>query len=678
MTEKTSKNSALPQQEFVSRASTVWLIVALLMVQLPVWQEIPIAISAVSVLSIVWRVLILLGRGFWPPTWLRSLLVVAAMVTVAFSFKPLISLESAVAVLAAGYSLKLLEMRSRRDALVVVYIGYFLIASSVLFSQTLLQTLYLFACIAVLTAAQQGLYRRSTSIKVSSTLRYAGMLALQAMPLTIILFLLVPRIGPLWSVPLPDNSARTGLTDEMTPGDIARLSKSDELVFRARFSSALPAPQERYWRAVVLDRFDGKTWRQSDFQRSRVARTDWKTNQPVVSGWWQTQESDFDYEIMMEPTGKPWLYSLGQSASVPKDSSLLRTLRLEANKPVDVRTVYSIQPVTPEPVSLKPPEWLRKINLQTPDVGNDRSRKLARQLWQQSGNDAVKMADRVMLMFRQEPFFYTLNPPLLTSAGRSSIDRFLFDSRQGFCSHYAGAFVYLMRAAGVPARVVGGYQGGEVKEEENLIQVRQFDAHAWAEIWVEGQGWLRYDPTAMVSPERINSGLEAALANEGSFLSDSPLSLHRYRQSSVLNGIRLAFEQLEYRWQRSVINYREEQQREFLSSLLGKGDLLQKQTLALIVSIAFLLLLSALLLLKNAKPASAELALYQRFSKKMARRGFQRSADETELAFAQRVSKQSPELAAVVSQFTSGYCKLVYGADKHEGIDKLKSILRQL
>ncbi len=682
MSKRKKEIQPLLQQEFVSRASTIWLIVALVMVQLPILREIPIAITAISVLSVCWRVMILLGRGIWPPSWLRSLLVVLGLATVAINFKPLISLESAVSVLAVGYSLKLLEMRSRRDALVVVYIGYFLIASSVLFSQTLLQTLYLFCCITVLTAAQQGLYRRTDSIKVSSTIGYAGLLALQAMPLTILLFFLVPRIGPLWSVPLPDNSARTGLTDEMTPGDIARLSKSDELVFRARFASVLPAPRDRYWRAVVLDRFDGKTWRQSDFRHSGIARGEWQSNQSSnqlsSNGWWQTRESGYNYEIMMEPTGKPWLYTLGQSASVPKESFLLRTLRLEANTPVDVRTIYNIQASVPDSSTVRPPAWLKKINLQIPDVSNSSSRKLAQQLWQQSGKVPIKMANKVMAMFREEPFFYTLNPPLLTGAGRNSIDRFLFDSRQGFCSHYAGAFVYLMRAAGVPARVIGGYQGGEVKEEENLIQVRQFDAHAWAEIWVEGQGWLRFDPTAMVSPERIESGLEAALAEEGSFLSELPLSLYRYRNSGVLNSVRLAFEQLEYRWQKSVVNYKEEQQREFLTKLLGKGNLLQKQTLALVVSIALILLVSALLLLKKRKPVSVEQALYQRFSKIMAKRGFRRLPDETELAFAQRVISESPELAGLVRQFTSGYCQLVYGGGQREDIGRLRSILRRL
>ena len=671
------------QPEFVSRASTIWLIVALVMVQLPVWQEIPLAITAISLISIFWRVLILLGRGSWPPSLLRAGLVVIALATVAVSFRPLVSLESAVAVLAAGYSLKLLEMRSRRDALVVVYIGYFLIASSVLFSQTLLQTLYLLCCITVLTAAQQGLYRRTGNVKVLSTLRYSGTLALQAMPLTIMLFVLVPRIGPLWSVPLPDHSARTGLTDEMTPGDIARLSKSDELVFRARFNSTPPSPEERYWRALVLDRFDGKTWRQSDFQRSAVSRSQWQSNQPVDSGWWQEQTTGYDYEIMMEPTGKPWLYTLGQSASVPRDSYLLRTLRLEATAPVDVRTIYQIEARTPDVSSMKQPPWLRKMNVQIPDVGNSRSRQLARELWLQSGEDPLRMADQVMLMFREEPFFYTLNPPLLTRSGRDSIDGFLFDSRQGFCSHYAGAFVYLMRAAGVPARVIGGYQGGELKEQENLIQVRQFDAHAWAEIWLEGQGWVRFDPTAMVSPERIESGLEAALAEEGSFLPDTPLSLYRYRQSSLLNSVRLAFEELEYNWQRSVVNYREEQQREFLSNILGGGDLLQKQMLTLALSAAVILLIAALLLLKQKQRLTPEQALYRSFSKKLTRRGFVRAVDETELAFACRVAEQSRDLAGPVRQFTSGYCQLVYGsqddmAQKREGVARLKAILRRL
>ncbi|WP_062270060.1 transglutaminase TgpA family protein [Endozoicomonas arenosclerae] len=644
----------------VSRASTLWLIAALLMVLLPVWQQVPAVITLLGCLSAGWRVTILLGRGQWPPFWLRAGLILLALVTVFVSFKPLISLESSVSVLAAGYALKLLEMKSRRDALVVVYIGYFLVATAVLFSQTLLQTLYLVFCLVVLIAAQQAMFRRSASIPVKSSIQFAGSLALQAAPLTILLFILVPRIGPLWSVPLPDNSARTGLTDAMTPGDIARLSRSDELVFRARFKEDVPPPRQRYWRAVVLDQFDGETWRQTDksFSVPGGQSGNWISREPENKGWWLNRQTEYQYEVMMEPTGKPWLYTLGPVGSVVENSFFYRSMRLAADQPVETRYLYSLDGTRPLSRSITMPDWLKELNVQLPESGNERSGQLAKELFSQSSHDPVKMAGRVLSLFRNDEFYYTLSPPLYSQS--SSIDQFLFEGQRGFCAHYAGAFTYMMRSVGIPARVIGGYQGGEYKEDENLIQVRQFDAHAWVEIWVAGQGWLRFDPTAAVSPQRIESGLEAAVGGSEVFLPDNPLSLYRYRQLSVLNSLRLAFEKAEYQWQRSVVNYKQDEQEAFLRELLGNKDFYWRQGVALSAGIALILALLSLTLLYRRQKLSPLKKYYQAFCRKMARRGFTPESGEAELSFARRVAEMDKEIAEPVMAFARLYVKAAY------------------
>jgi hypothetical protein len=280
-----------------------------------------------------------------------------------------------------------------------------------------------------------------------------------------------------------------------------------------------------------------------------------------------------------------------------------------------------------------------------------------------------------MALFRQEAFFYTLNPPLLNEqAGLNSIDQFLFESRRGFCSHYASAFVYLMRAAGVPARVIGGYQGGEYKVEQNLIQVRQFDAHAWAEIWVQGRGWLRFDPTAAVSPQRIESGLEAALGATEAFLPDSPLSLYRYREVGFLNSVRLAFEQAEYQWQRSVVNYRQDQQEAFLRGLLGNKNFYWRQSMALSLGAVFIIGLLSFLLFYKKRTEKPLIILYRHFCKKMGRQGFQRQPGEAELSFAHRIAQARPEMADDVLFFTNQYLSAAY-QESDQSLDKLKEVL---
>lgn len=675
----------MPGNVLTSRTSTLWLIAALLLVLLPVWRQVPTLIILLGCLSAGWRIAILLGRGQWPPAWLRLGLVLVALTSVVVNLGPLIALEFSVSILAAGYALKLLEMKSQRDALVVVYIGYFLVATAVLFSQTLLQTIYLMFCLVILIAAQQGLFcgslrgsfQAADSTPIVSSIRFAGSLALQAAPLTIVLFVLVPRIGPLWSVPVPDHSARTGLTDTITPGDIARLSRSDELVFRARFSGRVPPADQRYWRAVVLDQFDGRTWRQSgkSFFLSAMSPTDWVGEQPEVAGWWQNRPGSYQYEVMMEPTGKPWMYTLGPAGAVTDNSFLYRTMRLSAHQPIESRRLYSMAGRVPQADSVSMPDWLAWLNTRLPAGGNDRSREYALKLYSQSGQDPVKMALRILSLFRQNEFHYTLSPPLYDQA--SAIDEFLFAGRRGFCAHYAEAFVFLMRSVGVPARIISGYQGGELKKAENLIQVRQFDAHAWTEIWVAGKGWLRFDPTAAVAPQRIESGLEAAIGGSETFLPDSPFSLYRFRHSAILNNIRLAFEKAEYQWQRSVVNFRQDEQEAFLKGLLGDKDFHWRQGLVLTLGVSLVLALLALPLLYRRQSLSPLQKIYARFLKKMAKRGFVPEDGEAELTFARRIAQADNAIAEPVRLFCQAYIRVAY-REMDSDTGKLKRLLGRL
>ena len=339
---------------------------------------------------------------------------------------------------------------------------------------------------------------------IKGSFHFTGFILLQALPLTLALFIFVPRLGPLWAVPWPEGEAKTGLSDTMQPGDVAKLSQSYELAFRAQFTGSVPPARERYWRTLVLDQYDGEQWQQSDLLRLLNQfpgeiddERDWQSTLPISDGWWQVEPGRYSYEILLEPNGRQWLPVLGMAAASIPETTVLRTFRLEADKPVFERRLYQPAPQISVAQTIAMPSWLLALNTSLPSGGNVQSRMLAQHLFAESGRDPVAMARRVMDYFNQEPFYYTLSPPLME---QNEIDQFLFVHHRGFCEHYASSFVFMMRSVGIPARIVTGYLGGDFLPEEKVVRVLQRDAHAWAEIWVEGQGWVRFDPTGAVAP----------------------------------------------------------------------------------------------------------------------------------------------------------------------------------
>ncbi|HBX54657.1 MAG TPA: DUF3488 domain-containing protein, partial [Pseudomonas sp.] len=300
----------------------------------------------------------------------------------------------------------------------------------------------------------------------------------------------------------------TGLSDSMAPADIAELSRSGALAFRASFDGEMPPRSELYWRALTLERFDGRRWSQSSFAQLPVAPA------------WEKRGEPLRYSIVMQPSAKPWLFGLDVAQTPLEQTQQMSDFRLQRRQPVERSLLYQ---VTSWPDAVREPvanqAGLRRA-LQLPAQGDPRSRAWAAELKRQYPQDEA-LVQALLSHFNREPFGYTLRPPRL---GLNSIDDFLFETRNGFCAHYAGAMTFVLRAAGIPARVVAGYQGGEFNPAGNYVQVRQFDAHAWVEYWQAGRGWVSVDPTFQVAPERIELGLEEALADEQSFLEDSPFS----------------------------------------------------------------------------------------------------------------------------------------------------------
>jgi transglutaminase-like putative cysteine protease len=457
----------------------------------------------------------------------------------------------------------------------------------------------------------------------------------------------------LWNVPLKSNAARTGMSDFMRPGDVANLSLSDEVAFRAEFQGLVPPRRELYWRGLVLSKLDDGAWRSLLWRD--IPGTQRRVQQPVLRG-------DFaDYSVIMEPTQQNWLYSIAYATTRDRGIIGLNDFRLIS--PVEVQDQKRYQVRSWFDVALEPElgEWRRRVETALPREGNPRTRELAERMFDEAAGDPARYAQSVLEMFRQQAYFYTLRPPLL---GENRIDQFLFETRRGFCEHYAAAFTWMMRAVDVPARVVAGYQGGEINPLNGTVIVHQFDAHAWNEIWIEGRGWVRMDPTAAIAPDRIEYGLEEALAEEGSFLSETPLSPLRYRDIDWLNAIRLQLDAINYSWQVFVLGFNREEQYDLLNRMLGDID--RKQLVIGVVLLWVLLLLPVglyMLWQSRGPRLDPPTRLYMQFCERMRRAGLARHAHESPSQYARRIATDRPALTADVEAITAGYQSLAYAGN---------------
>lgn len=628
----------------IPRVALTWLLVAQAVVILPHLEHLPVWIVGLWLGCAFWRIQVFRMRANYPNALARLALVVVAGLGVWFSRGSLIGLEAGVVLMIAAFVIKLVELRTRRDGWVLILLGFFAVTTSYLFQDDLMAAAFSLLPVVALLAAAIGLQQSGFAHRPLSTLRLAGGLLLQALPLMLLLFVLFPRMGPLWSLPLPGDKAFTGLTDSMMPGDMVQLTQSPALAFRVSFDGVAPPPSELYWRAMTLERFDGERW-------TMVSRRGEALPQ------WRRQGEPLQYQIVMEPTGRSWLFGLDVANSDQGNVELTSDFHLERRTSVHQSLLYG---VTSWPRALLEPDDGRRaqgLNLGLPAAGNERARAWAQQLRQQYPR-APDLVMAVLRHFREEPFRYTLRPP---ATGSQRIDGFLFDTRAGFCEHYAGATAFILRAAGIPARVVAGYQGGELNAAGNYLLVHQFDAHAWVEYWQAGAGWTRVDPTAAVSPERIEEGLEQAMSGEGSFLQGDLFSPLRYRNIPLVNQLRLAWDNINYGWQRWVLGYQADQQGDLLRRWFGSLDI-RWVAVVLVGGGALLLALLALVLFKPwRRSTDLQLQSFQRFERMLAPLGVHREAGEGARDFCRRASKVLPAHAQAIRSYLEAFEAQRYG-----------------
>jgi transglutaminase-like putative cysteine protease len=471
----------------------------------------------------------------------------------------------------------------------------------------------------------------------------------------LVLFVLFPRMqGPLWGMPQDALASATGLSEEMSPGSVSSLLLSDAVAFRVTFESAIPpATQQLYWRGPVMWDFDGYTW--------TAPRVPYPTPRPF-----DALDNEVAYSVTVEPHGKRWLFALDLPLRTPARASMTSDFQILFQSPLTNRLRYDMLSTLRYRDRSELPRYEMQRALRLPGDGNPRARAMAADMRKRTVDDRAYI-NMVLAMFRNDNFSYTTTPPLLRA---DPVDEFLLSTRAGYCEHYASAFTFLMRAGGVPARVVTGYQGGEFNTFSNYMIVRQADAHAWSEVWLKDSGWTRVDPTAAVSPARVQTGVAAAVPQNEQL----PLMLRgEYRW---LHGARLTWDLLANSWNQLVLGYTMDNQRQLMQRIGISDATWQTLVIVMMLTTGVVTLALALLLLLSFRRSRPDpvIAAYARFCRRLANRGVTRHPSEGPDAFCKRAAAIRPEIAAAIGSISRLYVHLRYG--REAGSDEINELKR--
>jgi transglutaminase-like putative cysteine protease len=680
-----------PPAERLSFEVLLWISACLALTLLPdvatrpIWVTVTVVAAAALRLSAAAR-----GRDP-PPRGIRLLIAALAIGILFLQFRTFNGLAAGTALLSLIAGLKLLETRTRRDLHVITMIIYFLSLATLLEGESFWLLSYLIGVCWLTTSTLLRLTSGARGLDWRGSIRPAARLLAQALPLAVVFWLFFPRFnGPLWQMQGSDQTATSGLSDSMSPGDITELAQSDDVAFRVRFvapaatgaavragaaggasaaaaagtgatadaaagpgsgagapAAGAPPPGQRYWRGPVLHDFDGRAWRRTDGGAVRAPRL-------LFRG------PAYRYTVSLEPTQHKWIFVLDWPAAWNAPNAFLTSdyMLVEptaATQPSDVTATSYTEVQAAEPLS----DGMRQRDTRLPPGRNPRSLRLAQELRSAHPDDSGYIA-AVLAMFHSQPYYYTLTPPRLAE---DSVDGFLFDTKRGFCGHYASAFAALMRAAGIPARVVTGYQGGTFNRYADYWILRQSDAHAWDEVWIEGRGWVRIDPTSVIAPERVEHGLND-LVTAGAQLES------RWQQRTPwLTDTRLRLDALRLLWRERILRFNPESQDRLLAFLRVPDPDAQK--LVLVLAISLILGMSWLTWQVRRDlavgPRDPVTRAYQRLCRRLGRAGLPRMPSEGAEAFAARVGALRPELAATLRALCRRYSDLRYGEPPRKG-----------
>ncbi|WP_020558272.1 transglutaminase TgpA family protein [Thiofilum flexile] len=665
----------------ITYSGMLWLLAAQFVVMLPFTLYLPWWLIPIMVASVIWRLRVLKGYSAQPNALVKTLLVAMGVGGLVLSGLPFPSLDLMLAVLLLGFAFKSLEVVQLRDGVIVIFLGYLLVALHFLYTQEILAGAYGLLGMTILTGALIGIQPAVTVLNpfetVRSHLKLATLMVLQAIPLMLIIFFLAPRLPPLWSLPMMPGQTKTGISERMTPGDIADLTRSTELAFRATFKNTRPPQAQLYWRGLTLNYFDGKTWQQlpEDYDFINF-KNQVKGEYALFNKNFELRGDPIEYEALYVPSGQPWLFTLTPTLNVEGDVIRAADYRVMANTITQSPALIKASSYPQTIRDTKLTHTMRHLASQLPQGSDPRTHELAQRWWRESGQNVERYIKLILHHFRTQEFYYTLSPPLL--GDQNTIDAFLFDSRKGFCSHYAGSFVFLMRAVGIPARVVVGYQGGKWNEQGNYLAVYQYDAHAWVEVWQPETGWVEYDPTTAVAPSRVTEGSDAFLAQEEGLLRQS----FRAVQNNLpwLSSLSQQLDALQYQWQRWVVGYDHDTQANVLRKWLGDFSITTLTLVILSVFVALGVLWGIWLGLWRKPRLTLEQSLMHELDQILAKKGFKREPAQTVGDFAQQVSSKQADLGKLLQQFAQHFESLCYNpmANKADTTQQLKRLLKQL
>jgi len=648
------------------RRDTLFMMGATALAVLPQLPHLPAWCSIGFFVLFLWRLgLVFSGRGL-PGAPIRLAAAAACTAGVLAQYDTLFGREAGVALLVLFLGLKLMEMRARRDLFVVIFLCFFLLLTGFFHSQSLLSALAAGAAVVALLSTMLTMQFAQREVGIGRRLRIVGTLLLQALPIAGALFLLFPRIsGPLWGLPEDAHASRTGLSETMAPGSVSRLALNREVAFRVQFESTAPMQAAMYWRGPALGHFDGRTWRPV---RREVGETP-RPQATVPDGG-----TPLRYRTTLEPHARRWLFALDLPAEVPRGPGLAASVTPEfdvlAADAVLARLRYDGAARLDASIGLNESRLSLQDWLQLPPGRNRRTLELAAR-WQAEETDGERLVQRALAMFRDNGFSYTLNPPLLDD---DTVDAFLFQTRAGFCEHYASAFVVLMRALDIPARIVTGYQGGEHNPADDYWIVRQSDAHAWTEVWLAGRGWVRVDPTAAVAPERIERG-----ASGSGLLAGGTGDTRGLAALGLLAPLRLTIDSLAHQWNQWVLSYDRSRQQALLARVGLDAANPRELVGALALALALALGAAALATLRRSGPRDPVESAYRDFCDRLAAIGAPRARDETASRYLHRVDRLlEPHDAALARDIVAGYNRLRYdpGTTTPERVRDLRRLVR--
>ena len=669
------KTAAVVPKLTISRGATSWLMFSLFLAISWHIPHTPIWVLVTATVILFWQYRLMIQKKPLPPRAIRLLLTLAAFVGVLVTYRSYLGRDPGITALILLSTLKLLELRSQRDFMFVIILCYFLVFGNFLYSQSIQSLVFMMVAVVLITAVVLRLnHGEKQPVKVTFLLKSGFRFFLLSLPFMVVLFILFPRTTvPLWNLPQDsDKQGSSGFNDTVEPGQIAAVAASDKTVFRVTFPDEnMPAPRDLYFRGLVLWFTDGEKW----FQGT-VGRRSWRRYR-------MEEDTTIQQVITLEPHNARWLFALDTPVETPRGTRILPGRIFQAHWPIRKIVRYGVksalQPKNPESNT----RFQRRWALQLPSERKSQFFDLAR-FWRSTALSDAEIVQRALDYFKNNGFIYTLTPGAMDP--QAPLEDFFFNKRTGFCEHYAAAFTLLMRAAGIPARMVIGYQGGEYNTAGGYLVVRQADAHAWAEVWLEDKGWQRVDPTAAVSPERVEYGIDLSrkLSSMGPLQGDSRSdAIRRAMRKGFLRKLLRFLEQhwdnINNKWDLWIMTYDRFRQRDILKSLGLSGFSQWSLIGILIIIIPTLFVLISLLLKRKTLSSHPLVRHYRQFYRKTAKKGIKPSLWEGPLDFQLRAVDAFPHKIREIQQVIDLYINLRYGQlpVTNESLKQLKCLVRR-